>query len=193
MFFKYGLRSVTMDQIACEIGISKKTLYEIFENKKELVKCVIEEQLEKEERNLCVCVTGSENVVQQMYRQCLHLRKQMKEVNPVLTFELRKFFPEIWERLQMFKKGLVLNWIRGTLEQGKFDGFFRPELDSTVLAALRYYEVGLGLREDFLDPETVELNKVQDLLFDHFLHGILTAKGRQLYEHYKRTEFNEIN
>jgi AcrR family transcriptional regulator len=96
VFMKRGVRSVTMDEIASKLGMSKKTLYQHFSNKAELVLCVSQEQCAKEEREIDEAANGGVDAVDELLRVMSWVSKMLASINPNLIPELKKYYPEAW-------------------------------------------------------------------------------------------------
>ena len=91
LFFKYGTKSITMDDIAREIGVSKKTIYQFFKDKNELVSEVAEAYNAQELKDLEVIEQEAHDVIDEMVRLSHHIRQKLNSLNPSLLYDLEKY------------------------------------------------------------------------------------------------------
>jgi len=109
------------------------------------------------------------------------MRERLTSINPLVILEVQKYFPEAWNLFESFKQETIQQDLIKVLERGKELGYFRPEIDSRVLARVRLTQVTTAFDpKNFAEPD---YNLVEDqmIILDHFLHGIFTEKGRQAY------------
>lgn len=186
-FTRFGVRTVTMEDIARLAGISKKTIYQEFKDKKELVKEAFSAILNKDKLEINFIVDSEDRVIEHLVKSSQTIRERLEHMNPIAILEVQKYFPEAWQEFESFKEDFVLKDIFNVLERGKALGYFRPEIDSKILAKLRVdqlssvFETGMHGRTGF------EIMNLQLELMDHFLHGIFTEKGRLAYQQKKET------
>ncbi len=186
-FTRFGVRTVTMEDIARLVGISKKTIYQEFKDKKELVcqsfKCI----LDKDKQRLKFTLDDGDRVIEHLVESSKTMRDRLEHINPIAILEVQKYFPEAWAEFESFKKDFVVKDFYNVIERGKELGYFRPEIDSMILAQLRVNQVS-SIFESGLEGRTGhEIMTMQLELMDHFLHGIFTEKGRIAYKQKKET------
>lgn len=182
LYLRYGIRSVSLDDIARHLGMSKKTIYQSFADKDELVHSVSRLHLKMWEQRLSEIFTSAGDSIEALMGYTQVLREQFAEMNPTIMFDLFKFHRKAWEELAAFKQTVVKEHLRSTLHRGMADGFFRDNLDVEILAALRLEEVEMGFNDNVFPHAQYSLEKVQLQLFDHFIHGLLTDLGRARYD-----------
>lgn len=191
LFRKFGIRSVTMDEIASELGISKKTIYQNFEDKDSIVHeiarlnmmCDIEEseRIHKE----------SANPIEQVFREATLLRKQASTINPAVFYDLKKYHPKTWQLFQEYNKVNFLEIVKNNLREGIAQGLYRAEIDIEILARLRLEEVEFAFNRDVFPPEKFNQTEVHTTFIDHYLRGIMTQKGLDFYEKCKQDAESE--
>ena len=180
-FARFGVRTITMEDLARQAGISKKTIYQEFEDKKDLVKAVFAAILEQDRKRLAFILEQGDGVIEHLVQTSKMMRERLTSINPLVILEVQKYFPEAWNLFESFKQETIQQDLIKVLERGKELGYFRPEIDSRVLARVRLTQVTTAFDpKNFADPE---YNLVEDqmIILDHFLHGIFTEKGRQAY------------
>jgi AcrR family transcriptional regulator len=186
LFIRYGFKRVTMDDIARELSISKKTIYQFFKDKNEIVCAATEEHLRKEEQQMEQLELESANVIEFLVKCTKMIRQHVAIVNPSAIMELQKYFPEGWKIFLNYKKKVFLNSLMRSLVQGQEDGYFRPDFNPEILAMLRMEEVQLCFDNRVFPRNRFDFAEVQVQVFRHFIEGLMTPKGRDLLEEYKK-------
>lgn len=185
LFMRYGVRSISMDDIARHLGVSKKTLYQHFADKDELVMMVSKSYMQIHANEFEEIRKTSANTVEELARISVCMKKNMEGLNPAMLFDLQKFHPKAWSIWLDFKNKYIRESVITTLKQGITDGFVRPDIDPEVLAAVRIELVQMAFNPDVFPRERFNLADVQVQIFDHFVLGLVTEKGRKLYLKYK--------
>ena len=180
-FARFGVRTITMEDLARQAGISKKTIYQEFEDKKDLVKAVFAAILEQDRKRLQFILEQGDGVIEHLVQTSKLMRERLTSINPLVILEVQKYFPEAWNLFESFKEETIQQDLIKVLERGKELGYFRPEIDSKVLARVRLTQVTSAFDpKNFAEPD-YNLVEEQMIILDHFLHGIFTEKGRQAY------------
>ncbi|MCM0041176.1 MAG: TetR/AcrR family transcriptional regulator [Algoriphagus sp.] len=180
-FARFGVRTITMEDLARQAGLSKKTIYQEFEDKKDLVKAVFAAILEQDRKRLAFILEQGDGVIEHLVQTSKMMRERLTSINPLVILEVQKYFPEAWNLFESFKQETIQQDLIKVLERGKELGYFRPEIDSRVLARVRLTQITTAFDpQNFAEPD---YNLVEDqmIILDHFLHGIFTEKGRQAY------------
>ncbi len=186
MFFRHGIRTITMDDIATNLGISKKTIYLYYRDKAELVKSFTEGELKIQEKDMYEIRNKSNDPVEEMLLIMEYVSRFFQKVNPTVFYDLQKYHPESWSSFKSFKEKLMIGFAEENLKNGIAQGLYRKEIKVKILARLRMEEVELGLNPQAFPPDKFKLTEVHLSLIDHFLHGIVTLKGFKLIEKYKK-------
>ncbi len=186
LYRKFGVRSITMDDIARQLGVSKKTIYQYYPDKDELVMAVTKLNLEVHvcEMEKC-CGQYSANAVEEMLNANESLTQIMQIYNPVMIYDLQKYYPNAWNLYRDFRDTNVMNMIKANFERGVKEGLYRKSLDADVLSILRLEQIDLCFNGDVYPPAHFSFTKVMSLLIEHFLYGIVTLKGHKLINTYK--------
>ena len=191
---QYGVRSVTMDDVARDLGMSKKTLYQSFANKDELVEAVSSAHIERERIEFAGVEQSASNAIEELFNITKCVRKSMQGVNPSLLFDLQKYHPGSWALFLDFKQNFIRAMVERNLSTGVKEGFYRPEVNPDILAKLRMEQVQMAFDPKIFPPNKYNIVDVQMQVLDHFVHGLLSDKGRELYHTYQQqTETINLN
>lgn len=191
LFHRYGIRSVKMDDVAKELTMSKKTLYQYFKDKDELVEEATKAHIARERIEFDAIYKLAGNAIQELYLSSRCLRRSMNVVNPTLLYDLKRYYPDSWKHWIDFREDFVFVSIVENMRQGIEAGFFRKNLDPQVMAILRVIEVEMLFDVETFPSAEFDFKHVQLQLFDHFVFGIATEKGRKLYQQYLESEKDE--
>ena len=184
LFTKYGVRSVTMDDIARELSVSKKTIYQHCKDKDEIVFLATQAHLEQERQEFNDIYERASNAIEElaMISQCM--RKNIIDLNPSLLYDLNKYHRKAWEGYLEFKDDFVKNHIKRNLERGVKEKYYRKDIDSDILAICRMEQIQMAFDDKIFPKQDYDFKQIHIQLFDLFVHGIVTEKGEQLYHEY---------
>jgi len=182
LFMKNGIRSVTMDDIAKELAISKKTIYQYVANKTELVEQVLSFLLEKE-RTICFDGDMKElNAINNHLHQRKKVTKKIKEWNPKKAYKLKNNFPYIYREFIKKKRNHVFKQVKKNFAQGIAEGIYRNDLDIDLVARLYIQKLVDVHDPEFLSSVNFGFEKVFQVMFDNHIRGIANAAGLAYYE-----------
>jgi AcrR family transcriptional regulator len=185
LFMKYGVRSVSMDDVARHLSVSKKTLYQYFADKDELVTTAVTLHMDSDMERYNNLHKTSKNAIEELVMISSIMKQEFQKLHPSLLFDLQKYHAKAWAAWMGHKQVHIKNSIVRNLRQGMEEGFFRTDLQVEVLALLRLEMIQMTFDESIFPPEKFNLTEVSLQLFDHFVYGLLTDKGRKVYEKYK--------
>jgi len=182
LYLKFGIRSVTMDDVAHEFGISKKTLYQYFSDKADLVAQVIERYLQNPELNLQKY--HEENAIDGMFRIRAHVSKIFRYYNNNVEYDLKKLYPELYKKVHDAKRERILNNTIENLRNGILQKFYRNDLDIELIAKLQVGRMLYTLNPDYQIFEEQEINSLDvfDKIMTYHMHAICTEKGLKYYK-----------
>ncbi len=187
LFSQFGIKSITMDDIAREMGISKKTIYQYFQDKNDLVMNVSRMHLEMEKEEIYNIKKQTSNAVETLIEESLCMRQKMSDMNPSLIYDLRKYHPQAWNLYLESKEEVYIRSLEDTLRSGISEGYFRNDIDPGILAVLRVEQIEMVLQNRAYPRHKYDFNDVLAQLFDHFLNGLVSEKGQKLLNKYKST------
>jgi len=184
LFMRYGFRSVTMDEIAGQTGISKKTLYQFFEDKDALVEAVMRSELDYMQTQCTKQMKEAENAIEEIFLDMDAMEVVMDAMNPQIVFDLEKFYPKTFEKFKKHKNNFLLDIIKKNLERGIDEEVYRNDFDIEIIARFRLESAFLIFNPELFPHIKYSLNKVSTEIYYHYLHGIATPKGKKLIEKY---------
>lgn len=185
LFFRYGVKTVTMDAIASELGISKKTIYQHFPDKDSMVYEVVQTFIELDSAKWDELDRLYPNVVEKIFKSFEMMKDMLTQMNPRLLFEIQKYFPSAHSLFKQHGEKCIHKNLIADFKKGAQFGYFRNDIDFELLARLRMAEVDLAFNPDFYPTNKLSLYETQFTLMDIFMRGILTEKGLTLYTSYQ--------
>jgi AcrR family transcriptional regulator len=190
LFMKFGFRSVSMDDIAHSLGISKKTIYQYFKDKDELVKAIVEQDISETESECTNCLAIADNAIDEIFITMDNIIKHIKNMNPTILFDLQKFHFDSFTKIVEHKNSFLLSFIKKNLKRGMEEHLYRNDLHVEVLSRFRLEMLFLSFNLDVFPPNEFTLTDVTQIIMENFIFGLVTEKGYQLAIHYK-TERNK--
>jgi AcrR family transcriptional regulator len=188
LFLKAGIKSVTMDDIARHLGISKKTIYHFFKDKNELVIALTKKKLQEDEDQMCAIMEHSDNVIEELINMMKCSEEIFSRINPIVIHDMQKYHPDAWKQFQNFKADVLVRTLEELLIKGIKQGYIRPEIDVKIIARMRVAQVELGFDTTQFPLAEFSPWKVQVQFLEHFNYGICTLKGYKLLDEYKKNK-----
>lgn len=191
LFSRYGIKNITMDEIAKQLGVSKKTIYQEFPDKDSLVHILMTSDLDIHHKEFDDIFNRSENVVDEVFTIMKKMTEIFSNCNPIMYYDLQKFYPKTWKIFNDFRHKYILERVERTIEKGKKDGLVRQDINTRILAHLRIEEISMAMSGQVFPHDKFNMLEVQLALTEHFLYGICTLKGHKLVNKYKKINEDE--
>jgi AcrR family transcriptional regulator len=185
LFLKAGIKSVTMDDIAKHLGMSKKTIYQFFKDKNELVIALVDRKLQLDEEMMSEIISKAANVIEEMINMMKCSEDIFSRINPVVIHDMQKYHPDAWSKFQAFKSEVLVGKLEELFSKGIKQGYIRPDIDVKILAKMRVAQFELGFDTRVFPLAEFSPWKVQYQFLEHFNYGICTLKGYKLLNEYK--------
>jgi TetR/AcrR family transcriptional regulator, cholesterol catabolism regulator len=185
LFLTAGIKSITMDDVAKHLGMSKKTIYQFFKDKNELVVALVNKKLKEDEDQMSAIMNQSSNVIEEMINMMKCSEEIFSRINPIVIHDLQKYHPDAWKQFQNFKSGVLVHTLEELLTKGIKQGYIRPEIDVKIIAMMRVAQVEMGFNATVFPVAEFNTWKVQQQFLEHFNYGICTLKGYKLLNEYK--------
>lgn len=186
IFNRYGIRSVTMDDIASRLGISKKTIYQSFKDKDHLVTSILKLSLAEKEKEMELISKKSANAVEEILLLMEYLAKIFSTIHPNTFYELEKYYPAAWKLFLNHRDNYILKKVKENLRAGIKQGLYRNEFDIHIMAKLRMVAVESCCSPAVFPPGEFNLSEVQIQCMTHYLYGLCTDKGFNLIQNFKK-------
>lgn len=187
LFTKYGIKCITMDEIASQLGISKKTIYQSFADKNELVSVVLHKHIDYA-RQLCLSnIEKSENAVHELVLARQMFCSMMQYINVSVLHDLQKYHPEVFTSFEDFRKKFLFNCILQNLQRGISEKVYRDDIDVEIMSRLRLANVVISMDVELFPTQKFRFSDVEEEVVRHFLYGIVTAKGAKMMKKYNES------
>lgn len=176
-----------MDDIARQLGISKKTIYQYFSDKDEVVELATLRILEREKQLMEEVQKQSENAIHELHLITKYIRQHITEINPSALFDIQKYHRDAWKTYLDFKDSVFIQTIESSIRRGMKEGYFRDEIDPKILAKLRIEQIHVAFDDQVFPKNEFDWTEVHLQIFYNFCYGLLTPKGVELFENYAKT------
>jgi len=184
LFMKYGVKSVSMDDIASKLGLSKKTIYNFIENKKDLIFQVMSAFIKADEAEIQKLRKDSVDAVDEMIIIAKHVLQFLREMKPSLTYDLQKYHPQTWALIEKQHFSFIKQVIRENVDRGIKEGLYREALSPILIS-----EMYVGLARNMTNGEVEAFTKINlaDLYIEqlyYHINGVVNKQGQILFKKY---------
>lgn len=191
LFCQFGFKSVTMDDIAKHLGMSKKTIYQNFVDKNELVNILIKRKTTMQ----CCCIAennqNARDAVEEIFFALRDIGTLLSSMNPKLFYDLQKYHPKAWITFKKFRDKTLAEAIDANLERGLNEGIYRPDLNKHIITQLRLQQVDILFNNHkHFTIDRYSLMQVMTQITTHFLYGLCNANGLVLIDKYNAEKTN---
>ena len=182
LYNKYGIKSVTMDDVAQELGMSKKTLYQYVENKNELVEKVLNYLLNKDDCSFKKLSDKKLNAVEELLEVSILIIKNIKEYNTSTEYDLKKYYPELYKKLNEIRKEKMFDSIIKNIIKGKNEGLYRNDLDEDIIAKMHTSRFLNLAKDQIINHEEILKPRFVYEMFIYHIRGMANNKGIEILE-----------
>ncbi len=186
LFMQYGLRSVSMDDIATALGISKKTIYLYYADKDELVDEVVGTIIKY---NQSCCETdrqAADNAIHEIFLAMEFMMEIFRSMNNSLLFDMQKYHPGAFQKFSKHKNDYLYTIIKENLLRGIREELYRPDIKIDILSRFRVESVTLPFNPDFHGKVRSSLADIEEEILLNFLFGVVSQKGYKLTLKYQQ-------
>lgn len=180
LFKRYGVKSVTMDDISRALGISKKTLYQHVENKADLIEKTMQVFINQEKAMIRDIQEVGKDAVHELVMLTRMITQTLREIPPNLTYDLQKYYRSCWDIMEDYNRTHIYSIIKDNIERGIKQGVYRDTVHPDIIAKIYTGKVSVVVDEDLFPLR----NYNKENLFRHYmsyhLHGIASSKGLKL-------------
>lgn len=182
LFIKYGVKSLTMDDIARELGMSKKTIYLHVENKADLVMKVVTLYLDDERAEMDQILKSSKNSVEEMVKMIHYLLTNFSELNTSAIYDLQKYYPKAWNMFNEYRYNYVLERIKENLNSGIEQGVYRPDMQPEIIGKFYVAGIDMMLNQQLFPSKHYQFLDIYRQFVNYHLRGVVSAKGLKFLE-----------
>jgi len=191
LVMQYGIRSVSMDDIAAHLGMSKKTIYQYFKDKDELVEAVVEDVISTNQLGCQADIDRSENAVHEIFLVIDMMADMFKSMNPSILHDMQKYHRAAFTQFKKHKDEFLYNICSQNLERGLKEELYRPEIAVDILCRYRVETMFIPFNPDFQQSLKHNLAKLEEEILMHFLFGLVSQKGYKLIIKYREQKEKE--
>ena len=185
LMFQTGVKHVTMDDLATQLGISKKTIYQYFKDKDALVSSVVEFELANHNLVCTQSMEKADNAVHEIFLLMTVIQEMFNRMNPLALFEIEKYYPLAFEKIKTHKDEYIYSMISANLEKGMNEGLYRKEIDINILSKYRLETSLIPFNIHVFPSNKFDILKVNLQIIEHFVYGVATLEGHKLMDKYK--------
>lgn len=194
LYRKYGIRSVTMDDVSHELGISKKTLYQYVHDKDDLVHKVVEMEISDRKERMDISCSDDKNAIEQLLEIARCISTMLKDYSSATEYDLKKYYPDLYIKVRELRRNHVYRFIFDNLKKGIQEGIYREEIKLEIVSRLN-----VALIDNMVDSEVISIPEFMDPqffneFFAYHIRGIVNEKGLKYFEtHIMELEFHGSN
>ncbi len=178
IFMRYGIKSLTMDDIARQLGISKKTLYQFVSDKKELVNKCVQLAISDEQCILCDVQEQKGNAIDILLDINKRVSEKVQNVQPSVMYDIERYYPEAFKIMDAHKKEFIFNMVKDNMELGVKEGLYRNNLIPEVIANSYIAMTSQLFNPDPMNPPKHDFQTLHREIARYHIRGIASEKGR---------------
>ncbi|MFT3740200.1 MAG: TetR/AcrR family transcriptional regulator [Breznakibacter sp.] len=182
LYLRYGIKSVTMDDVARELGVSKKTLYQYFSDKGQLVEAVIQMKLAQSTEMAKDIMDKGVDAVEEMYLIHKFLDLIARQHSHVAEYDLKKYYPALFNSVLKFKRERLYDTWKTNIEKGKTEGLYRPEANTEIISKTNLLRFESSIESCIFTTEELLSQDFFTEMFTYHIRGIATCKGIERME-----------
>ncbi len=193
LFLRYGIRSVSMDDIATQLGMSKKTIYQFFSEKDELVNAVMDDEVTQTQHDCAFCRKHARNAVDEIFLTLEQLYDQFSNLIPMVLYDAEKFHPKAFEKFRKMKEEFLMEVVAHNIRRGIKEELYRDDIPVEMMSRYRVETMMVPFAMAATAPSKFNLADVTRETMEHFLFGLATLKGYKLILKYKEEHHKKRN
>lgn len=192
LFMRYGIRSISMDEIATHLGISKKTIYQFFTDKDSLVSAVVDIEIETNERDCLLCHNTAKDPVHEICLVISQIEEMLQIMNPSVIFDMQKYHLASFRKFEAHINGFMHDMVKANLLKGIEMDLYRPEIDVELLTHFRLTSVFMVFNPEYFPTGKFDLGRALREITYNFLYGITNSKGQKLITKYNQERTKKV-
>lgn len=188
MFMTYGIKSVTMNDISKANRISKKTLYQYFDNKADLLTKALLLQNQAERKALAMCKQQAKNAIEEVILISHYVNQILLSINPAVVYDLQKYYVEHWDLMRSLQEEHIYNVIKKNLKNGIEEGLYRQDMDIDIVAKLYGGRSDIILDTNLFPIQEYKRTDLHKEYIRYHLHAIVSERGHDVLEEFYQNE-----
>lgn len=190
LFMRFGIKSMTMDDIARQLGVSKKTLYLYVSDKNDLVKKVIERIVNYEKEMANRFCENFPNAIDMLFELTKAVAQKFSQIHPSIHYDLEKYHPEAWSVMEKFRTEFIVGCIEDNIKLGIDQGLFRENVDPYVISKLYAAKMDMCTDPSLFPQDKYSFPQIYLELMRYHIRGVASEKGlHYLAEKVKKENF----
>ena len=177
IYMRYGVKSMTMDEMARQLGVSKKTLYLHVKDKNDLVEQCMRMFHDQEQEQIAKIIAETENAIEQIWQISRIILSELQKVHPSIFFDLAKYHPSVTEMMQCHKDEFICGCIEDNLVNGIKQGFYRENLNPKVISGIYVRLIDIVMDASLSRQSNLKADEVYSEMFRYHIRGCATKKG----------------
>ena len=179
-FFRDGFYKTTMDEIASELSMSKKTIYKFFPSKEDLVMAIAQHFMNRMKSKILPALNSDKNAIEKLAELNSILAKSSEKISSNRMDEIRKHFPALWNEIDNFRTKMMFGNITKVIDQGKAEGLF-IDYPTPIIMNMLVSSVRTIVTPDFILNNNFSIGEAALYAFKVIIGGIVTEKGRKVF------------
>jgi AcrR family transcriptional regulator len=179
-FFRDGFYKTTMDEVAAELKMSKKTIYKFFPSKEDLVMAIAKHFMEGMKGKILPALNSDKNAIEKLAELNGILAKTSEKITSKRMDEIRNHFPALWTEIDNFRTKMMFGNITKVIDQGKTEGLF-IDYPTPIIMNMLVSSVRTIVTPDFILNNNFSIGEAALYAFKIIIGGIVTEKGRKVF------------
>ena len=179
-FFKEGIHKTTMDEVASELRMSKKTIYKYFPTKDDLVRAIAKHFMSNMKNAIVPTLNGDKNAIEKLEELIKILARASIKISPQMLDDMRRHFPKLWNEMDNFRTEMMFGNLTKVIDQGKNEGLFM-NYPTTIIINMVVASLRSVVNPDFILNNNVSLIEAASIAFKILIGGITTEKGKKIF------------
>lgn len=192
LYAKYGIKSVTMNDVAKELGISKKTLYNCVKDKSDLVEKVLDLEFSNRAGEMNTVREMGLNAIEELFEVNRLINMMLKRVNPSMEYDLMKYFPDLYDKISKERRQRMLQSMMKNIKKGKKEGLYRSDLDEKIISKLYVTRFENAFHDDAQTINDFTSEEFISEVFIYHIRGIANKTGIQFLEANKKSLMKKV-
>jgi len=185
---KYGIKSISMDDIAKDLGMSKKTIYQFVSNKDNLVLDVLMSHSKEEKEIVQQIKITAKNAIEEMAYIARYVLQHMRKMKPTLIHDLKKYHIRSWNYLNKNHFAFIEETIQNNILRGKKESLYRSNIDELIHSKIYVSMSRIMVDEDVFPSQQFNKGDVYENFLIYHMNGLMNEEGRKELNKYLNQE-----